>query len=279
MVETIDQSRRRGRAEGTAPGRVAGEFLRGVALLGRGWVLCVRTPRLLAMGLVPVVVTAVVFAIGFAVLLVFLGDLAAGVTWFADSWSDPARTVARLLAGVAIVGAAFLVAVVTFTAVVLAIGEPFYERISQWVEQLCGGGPEGAEPGFWRSLRWGLADSVRLLAISVGVGAGLFLGGLVPAVGQTVVPVLGAAVGGWLLAVELVGIPFTRRGRRLRDRWRALRPYRARTLGFGMAVFGCFLVPGGAVLMMPAAVAGGTLLARRVLDLPDDPGVVPGGVS
>jgi CysZ protein len=43
-------------------------------------------------------------------------------------------------------------------------------------------------------------------------------------------------------------------------------------LGFGVAVFGCFLIPFGAVLLMPAAVAGGTLLARHALGLPvDDP--------
>jgi CysZ protein len=35
-------------------------------------------------------------------------------------------------------------------------------------------------------------------------------------------------------------------------------------------VFVCFLVPLGAVIVMPAAVSGATLLARRVLDLPAD---------
>jgi CysZ protein len=39
-------------------------------------------------------------------------------------------------------------------------------------------------------------------------------------------------------------------------------------LGFGVAVFCCFLIPLGAVLIMPAAVAGGTLLARHSLGLP-----------
>jgi CysZ protein len=39
-------------------------------------------------------------------------------------------------------------------------------------------------------------------------------------------------------------------------------------LGFGVAVFCCFLIPLGAVFVMPAAVAGGTLLARRVLGQP-----------
>jgi CysZ protein len=37
-------------------------------------------------------------------------------------------------------------------------------------------------------------------------------------------------------------------------------------VGFGAAVFACFLIPLGAVIIMPAAVAGATMLARRVLE-------------
>jgi CysZ protein len=40
-------------------------------------------------------------------------------------------------------------------------------------------------------------------------------------------------------------------------------------IGFGAATFICFLIPLGAVLVMPAAVAGATLLARRLFNLPD----------
>jgi CysZ protein len=80
--------------------------------------------------------------------------------------------------------------------------------------------------------------------------------------------VIGALFGGWFLAQELVGAPFYRRGMRLPDRRHFLRAHRPLALGFGVAVFCCFLIPLGAVLVMPAAVAGGTLLARRVLNLP-----------
>ena len=38
-------------------------------------------------------------------------------------------------------------------------------------------------------------------------------------------------------------------------------------LGFGVAVFLCFLIPLGAILVMPAAVAGATLLSREALGL------------
>jgi CysZ protein len=37
-------------------------------------------------------------------------------------------------------------------------------------------------------------------------------------------------------------------------------------MGFGAAVFVCFLVPLGAIVTMPAAVAGAALLSHRVLE-------------
>jgi CysZ protein len=36
-------------------------------------------------------------------------------------------------------------------------------------------------------------------------------------------------------------------------------------LGFGAATFVSFLIPLGAIVVMPAAVAGATLLSRRIL--------------
>jgi CysZ protein len=41
-------------------------------------------------------------------------------------------------------------------------------------------------------------------------------------------------------------------------------------LGFGVPVFVVFLVPFVAVLVMPGAVAGATLLTRRVLGQPHE---------
>lgn len=240
-------------------------YLHGVTLFGRGLLLYLRTPRLLALGLVPTVLSAALFLAGLVALLSFLPDLAEAATWFAEDWSPTARTIATVLAAVGILVVALLVGVFAFTAVTLAIGDPFYERISDWVEQAQGGVEGEVEVGFWRGLGRGLAESARLFVVTTAIGVPLFFAGLVPVLGQTVVPVVGATVGGWFLALELVGTPFARRGLRLADRRERLGADRARALGFGTAVFVCFLVPGGAVLLMPAAVIGGTLLAREVL--------------
>jgi CysZ protein len=69
-----------------------------------------------------------------------------------------------------------------------------------------------------------------------------------------------------LLAMELSSRAFKARGIDRAARRRLLRGHRARLLGFGIATQLCFMVPLGAIVTMPAAVAGSTLLARSVLD-------------
>ncbi|MGK5674838.1 EI24 domain-containing protein [Micromonospora sp. URMC 106] len=242
-----------------------GRFLTGVGLLLRGLGLYVRSPGLMLLGVIPALISGALFVAAIATLAYFVDDLAALVTPFADDWSTTWRSLVRVVAGLACLGLGGLLAVVSFTAVTLVIGDPFYEKISERVEERLGGTPGAVDVPFWSSLRRSLADSVRLVGLSVLFGIPLFAAGFIPVVGQTVVPVIGAAVGGWLLAVELVGAPFYRRGMRLPDRRSILKADRPTTLGFGVAVFVCFLIPLGAVLVMPAAVAGATLLARRSL--------------
>jgi CysZ protein len=162
-----------------------------------------------------------------------------------------------------------IVGLLLFTALTLLIGQPFYEAISKSVEQRLGGVAGEVDVSFWRSLPRTVSDSLRLLVLTLLLGIPLFLGGLIPTVGQTVVPVIGAMVGGWILTLELTSVPFERRGLRLRDRRRLLRGRRAMAVGFGTATFVCFLIPLGAILVMPAAVAGATLLSRRLFGLPE----------
>ncbi|WP_433298566.1 EI24 domain-containing protein [Actinoplanes sp. CA-030573] len=244
------------------------QFLLGVTLLGRGLVLVLRSPKLLFLGLLPAVIAGILYTGALVALIDFLPQLSRNVTWFADGWAQGWRDVMQILGGLGLLGTFALLGILTFTAVTLLIGDPFYEKISELVEDRFGGVPDEVEVTFWQSLRRGLVDSVRLIGLSILVGIPLFLLGFLPFVGQTVIPVLGALAGGWLLAVELTGVPFQRRGRRLAGRRAALKADRALTLGFGVAVFCCFLIPLGAVLLMPAAVAGGTLLARSVLGQP-----------
>ncbi len=249
-------------------GRPAQEFLTGVGLLIRGLGTYARNPGLVVLGMVPALISFALLVGAFIVLLVFLGPESRAVTWFADDWSAGPRDAVRVLANIAIVGVFVLLAFVAFTGLTLAIGDPFYEKISERIEDGLGGVPDAVELPWWREIVRGLGESIRLLVFSAVVGVLLFVAGFLPAVGQTVVPVIGALVGGWALALELTGVAFGRRGVRLRGRRKVLRQHRFLALGFGVAVFVCFLIPLGAILVMPAAVVGATLMTRRMYGLP-----------
>ena len=252
-------------------GAAVRDFVAGIGLLGRGLGLCLRSPRMYVTGLLPALIAGLLYAAALATLVVFVDDLAGAVTWFAADWSTGWRDVIRVFAGLALLGVSGLVSVLTFTAVTLMIGEPFYEKISARVEDRFGGVPGGTvETVWWRSLRRSLADSLRLIGVSLLLGVPLLMVGLIPVAGQVLGAVLGGAVGGWVLALELTGVPFERRGRRLADRRAVLSRRRPLALGFGAAVFAGFLIPLGAVLLMPAAVAGAALLARQALGQPTD---------
>nr|WP_110946200.1 EI24 domain-containing protein [Streptomyces avicenniae] len=237
-------------------------------LQGQRWVF--RRPRRLLFGLLPALITLAVYAAALVALALWAGDLAVWATPFADDWGSPWQSLLRTSFALLLVGAALLLAVITFTAVTLLVGEPFYESLSEQVEDSEGGAPPGPDRPLWQDLAVSLRDSAQVLLRVLLFTVPLFFLGFVPVLGQTVVPVLGLGVSGFFLTVELSSVAMDRRGISVPDRMRLLRGRLAVTLGFGLPLVLAFLVPVVAVLLMPGAVAGATLLVR---DLTAEPPV------
>jgi CysZ protein len=241
-------------------------FVSGVALLGRGFGMWATSPRLMILGAIPALLVSAFYLAAIVLLLVNLEGISGWLAPFADEWNEPWRTAAHVTVGVAILGIAILVLVYTFVAITLAVGDPFYEKIWRHVENRLGEAPAESEEPFWRSAGRGVGNALRMLLLTAFVGLALFALGFIPILGQTIVPVLGVGFGGWFLAIELAGFAFDARGFSLRDRRRMLRARRAPALGFGMTTYLLFLVPFAAIIVMPAAVAGATLLSRGALE-------------
>ena len=216
------------------------------------------------LGAIPALITSVLLLSGLIVLIVNIGDLSAGVVGFAADWNEVLRTSMQVAAGVLIVALAAWLAVLLFVSLTMIIGDPFYEAINRRVEAEYGPVPEDGR-GFWAGIGHSIGDALRLLAITVPVGIVLFAIGFIPVVGAFLALVLGAVVGGWFLAIEVMAYPFNRRSIRYAQYRKLMAKRRSTTFGFGLATFLLFLIPLGAVLVMPAAVAGGTLLARDTL--------------
>jgi CysZ protein len=232
---------------------------------GQKWVA--RHGKQYGFGLIPGLITLVLYLAALTALAVWGPDFVAWCTPFADDWSSPWSGLFRGLLTAVLFALALLLSVVTFTAMTLLIGQPFYENLSEKVDRDVspdGTAPESGLP-FWRELWISARDSLRIVARAALWGVLLFGLGFVPFVGQTVVPVIGFFVTGFFLTEELTGVALQRRRIELRDRLRLLRSRRMLVWGFGTPLGLAFLVPFVAVFLMPGAVAGATLMVRDLL--------------
>jgi CysZ protein len=234
----------------------------GAAHLARGFGMWRRRPGLMLLGMVPALIVFLLLATALIVLLWNVDSLVDWTTPFADDWGTTARTVLRIGLMLAVLAAAGFLSAVMFVGLTLAVGDPFYERIWRETEAMLGGPVPDQGPGFWRSV----GDSIAFAAISLVCGIGVLLTGFLPLVGPLVGGVLGLLVVGHLLASELLTRPLEERGMDRDARREFLRQHRGGVLGFGVATQACFLIPLGAIVVMPAAVVGSTTLARELLD-------------
>ncbi|MGW5426276.1 EI24 domain-containing protein [Streptomyces sp. NPDC004059] len=258
----------------------------GYLLKGQRWMT--RHGRSYGFGLLPGLITLVLYAAALVALAVWGEDAVTWATPFADHWSSPWQGLFRGFLTAVLFALGLLLAVLTFTAVTLLIGQPFYENLSERVDAEAS--PDGTAPRsdlpLWRELWISARDSLRVLVRAALWGVLLFALGFLPFVGQTAVPVLGFLVTGFFLTEELAAVALQRRGVELRARLALLRSRKTLVWGFGTPLGLAFLVPFVAVFLMPGAVAGATLLARDLLgeetaddsapDAPDAPGAAGG---
>ncbi|MFF4346478.1 EI24 domain-containing protein [Streptomyces sp. NPDC001530] len=249
--------------------------------LGVGFGYLVRGQRWVAghgkqyeFGLVPGLITLVLYAAALVALAVYGEDFVTWATPFADDWTSPWVGLFRGFLTVVLFALALLLAVLTFTVVTLLIGQPFYENLSEQVDRDVspdGTAPESGLP-LWRELWISARDSLRIVVRAAFWGVLLFALGFIPFVGQTVIPVIGFFVTGFFLTEELTAVALQRRGVDLRARLTLLRSRKMLVWGFGTPLGLAFLVPFVAVFLMPGAVAGATLMARDLLgeDTADD---------
>lgn len=249
----------------------------GMTYLAKGQRWVGRNRRQWGFGLLPGLVTLIGYAAALIALVLWADDVVAWATPFADDWSSPWPGILRGTLTALFFGGGLLLALISFTAVTLLVGQPFYEELSERVDLAEGGtAPESGLP-LWRELWISARESLAVLVRVALWGVLLFALGFVPVAGQTVIPALGFCVSGFFLTEELTAVALQRRGVPLRERLRLLRSRKLLALGFGVPLTLLFLVPLVAVFVMPGAVAGATLLVRDLMgetpteDVPEGP--------
>ena len=237
------------------------EFLAGARSLLAGFGMWRSRPGLMALALLPALAVLVVMVGLLAWLGSWLVGLIPGWTGFADAWPGWAAGLLRFAMASGITLALALVLIVSFTAITLAVGDPLYTRIATATDELLGGPvpDQSADWSTWLNDAWRLA----LHGLIGGLLVGLI--GLIPGIGTIIAAVAGFTLSSWLLATGLIAGALERRGLDRDARTRLRRSRRWRVLGFGMIAQALFLIPGGAVFMMPAAASGATRLVRSLV--------------
>lgn len=236
---------------------------------GQRWAL--SHGKTFGLGLLPGLITLVVYAAALVALAFGADDLIAWSAPFADGWGSPWLGLFRGFLTAVLFALGLMLAVITFTSVTLLVGSPFYDAVSERVDASVDGNVPTSGRSFWHDLWVSTRDSLRILVRAAIWGVLLFALGFIPVVGQTAIPVVGFFVTGFFLTEELASVALARRDVDLRARLTLLRSRRTLAWGFGVPLALAYVIPFVAVFLMPGAVAGATLLSRDLLGEPTAP--------
>lgn len=269
------------------PPEARGSLAQGLGALPRGLMFLVKNPRLWPLSVLPLLINLVVY-LGMAYLaVVYL------LPWLVDSLTPTALpgflakfgdALIRILRAVIYFICVILMVVlgaVSFTGVGTILAAPFNDFLSEAVEGILRHEPST------RALTLGnlmedLARTVLQATWKSAIVLATFILTLplllVPVVGAVVYTVLNGVVATWFMALEYIDLPMGRAGWTLPERRQWAGKRRSVVFGFGGAVYLTMLVPLLNFLLMPAAVAGGTLLFVELEDAAKAGGA-PGHVS
>ena len=242
--------------------------LRGIAFLG-------QHRALWKWAVLPAAINIVVFAVAFAVFLVFYPDLYSLATgflsldppqiWYAWLWVAPLRLIAWVI-GMLLLVTALVVLFLAFLILGTAIAAPFLDVLAQRVEEIVTGQvPEEQTTlfGALRSIGTSIVIELRKLGFFLAVQIVLILLGLIPFL--TPFMVVAAALFTMLfLPLEYAGFAMDHRQMRFFQRRALIWQHRWLMLGFGAAGVLTLLIPLLNFVCLPALVVGGTLLFLHI---------------
>ncbi len=243
-------------------------FARGLAYPFRGaHLVYVRRPGLIKYWGPAIALVLIIASVAFYFAVAYHDD---ALRWVLPPPSGPGRLqragyVALDLVVLVIFAALSLVTVLMFSNV---IASPFNDLLSEAIERDLLGTPE--QPF---SLQKAIRDAVRSIRLEVTklllyllIMAPLFvLAVVLPVVGPALHVTFGALFTSLYLAVDYIDWPATRRNIGVVARGGLLREYFPEMLGFGAAVWFLVFIPCLSLFLMPAAVAGGTMLFVEVI--------------
>lgn len=226
-----------------------------------------RAPGLRRYTWLPALVSLAIVAAGLYLTLHYAGVLTTWLTTLLPDWLQ--------FLGVVLTPVLYLLALLAgtwlFALLAVLIASPFLGDLSIAVEaRTFGDGPP--QPGsVWTGVIASLAREARKLTYHLPRLLGVFVVSLIPGI-NAIAPVVWFLFGAWTMAVQFTDYPVENRHRPFRDTVELLGRHRLAALGFGAVAAALLAIPVINFLFIPAAVAGGTLLWRRLQEAEGRPG-------
>lgn len=207
--------------------------------------------------LIPIASNLVLFVLTISLLIAYVSGLMTSFLNWLPEWLQILETVLWVVFAVFI---AFLYSM-TFTAITNLIAAPFNGFLSEKIQLAKTGNalpPESMGSIIKRTLAREFQKLFYFVGYGICISLGLLILSAIPLI-NLVTPLIAAAWGCWVLAVQYIDYAADNNHRPFKAlrNWCAQR--RMQTLLFGGTVLLCTLIPVINILVMSAAVAGGTL--------------------
>ena len=219
----------------------------------------VRAPGLGRYTWIPAAVSLVVVVVGLGVTFSYVADLSTWLTARLPDWLEFLELLlVPLLYLLGVLAGTWL-----FALVAVLIAGPFLGDLSMAVERReFGDGPP--EPlSLWAGALASLGRELRKLGYHLPRLLLVFLVTLVPLL-NTLAPLVWFLFGAWTLAIQFCDYPTENRRRPFAETVDLLKRNRGAALGYGACATVALAIPLVNFLLIPAAVAGATLLWRRL---------------
>jgi len=218
-----------------------------------------RAPGLARYTWLPALVSLIVIVTGLTLAFGWLSDLSVWLTGLLPGWLGflsavltPLLYVLGVLLGAWLLG---LLAVL--------ISSPFLGDLSIAVERAEFASAPEQPPSFWQGALGALGRELRKMAYYLPRLLVVFVITLIPVI-NLAAPLVWLLFGSWILAIQFCDYPSENRGRPFRETVTLLERHRAAALGYGACATLALSIPLVNFLLIPVAVAGGTILWRRL---------------
>lgn len=238
-------------------------FTAGASYALKGFSL-IRRPGLRRYAVLPVLINLVLFS---ALSWYGMSQFKALVDRFLpeDSgwWAGALTIVAAILVGLTLLVIVFF----SFTLVLNLVGSPFNGLLAEKVERVLShqavATPGGAGRFFasiFLSIKAELRKYLYFAILGLGVLIVTLLLNIVPGLGVLLAPLLSFLFGSWVMALEYLAYPMDNHDILFPEVRKWARGNRMLSLGFGVMVLLLTITPLVNLVVMPAAVAGATLM-------------------